>query len=131
MTSMETVGLYVALNLLLHCFLMLRIGGQRMKAKVNLGDGGDATLIGRIRAQGNYVENMPIALIALFALAMLSVSANVIHGFGAVFLLARLFHAHGITRDGHLGKGRTIGAALTLLTHLGAAGFILYKIFAG
>ncbi|NNC37984.1 MAG: hypothetical protein HKO02_11040 [Hyphomonadaceae bacterium] len=131
MTLFEIVGLYVALNLLLHIFLMLQVGNQRMKSKVSLGDGGDATLLGKIRAQGNFVENAPKVLIALIVMASLSASPLALHIVGAGFTIGRLFHAHGITRPGHAGKGRTIGAILTVVTIVYAAVYILLRIFTG
>jgi uncharacterized membrane protein YecN with MAPEG domain len=131
MTLFEIVGLYVALNLLLHIFLMLQVGTQRGKSKVSLGDGGDSILLGKIRAQGNFIENAPMVLIALIVMASLSATPIVLHIFGALFTIGRLCHAHGITRENNSGKGRTIGAITTLLTLLGSAVFILYKVFAG
>ena len=130
MTLFEIVGLYVALNLLLHIYLLMSVGNQRMKSKVSLGDGGDATLLGKIRAQGNFVENAPMVLIALIAMATLSASPTALHIVGAVFTFGRVAHAHGITRPGNLGKGRTIGATTTFLTLLGSSAYILYKIIA-
>lgn len=131
MTLFEIVGLYVAINLLLHIFLMLQVGNQRMKSKVSLGDGGDAALLGKIRAQGNFVENAPMVLVGLIALASLSATPLILHIVGAGFTVSRLFHAHGITRPNNNGKGRAIGAMLNLLAILIAAVYILYKIFTG
>ena len=131
MTLFEIVGLYVALNLLLHVVLMLNVGNQRMKSKVSLGDGGDPALLGKIRAQGNFVENAPFVLIALITMASLSASPIALHIVGILFTVGRLFHAHGITRPNHNGAGRTIGAISVLVALLGAAGYILYKLFAG
>ena len=65
MTSFQIVALYVALNLILVCVLMMRVGSQRMNKKVNIGDGGDSDLQARIRAHGNYTENAPLALLGL------------------------------------------------------------------
>lgn len=131
MTLFEIVGLYVAINLLLHIFLMLQVGAQRAKSKVSLGDGGDPALLGKIRAQGNFVENAPMVLVGLIAMAFLSATPLWLHIVGAGFTVSRLFHAHGITRANNSGKGRTIGAILNLLSLLIAAIYILYKIMTG
>jgi len=72
MTTFQIVALYVALNLILACVLMLRVGTQRTDKKVSLGDGGDSLLLSRIRAHANFTENAPLALIGLFGLAMAS-----------------------------------------------------------
>lgn len=131
MTLFEIVGLYVALNVLLHIFLMMNVGLQRGKSKVSLGDGGDPVLLGKIRAQGNFVENAPMVLIAMIAMASLSASPLALHIVGAGFTIGRVFHAHGITRANNNGVGRVIGASSNLFILLGAALYILYKIFAG
>lgn len=129
MTLFQIIALYTALNMLLACVLMLRVGTQRLGKKVSLGDGGDAHLLARIRAHGNFIENAPLALIGLFALAMMGAPSLVLHIFGAGFLIGRLLHAQGMDTKNALGKGRQIGSVLTLLTFIGQALFLLYLIF--
>ena len=72
MTTLQIVAFYVALSLLLNPVLMFRIGLVRQKSKISLGDGGDDELLTRIRTHGNFTEVAPLALIGLFAIAMLS-----------------------------------------------------------
>ncbi len=129
MTLFEIAALYIALNLILTPILMYRVGQVRLGKKIDLGDGGDALMFSRIRAHGNFIENAPLALIGLIGLAMLSAPALAIHVFGAVFFIGRILHAMGMA--GSFGKGRLIGTVLTLLTHFGQAGFILFLIFTG
>lgn len=130
MTLFQIVALYVALNLLLLPVLMLRVGNIRIKEKIGLGDGGNASLLARIRAHANFTETTPFALIGLFALAGLSAPALMLHIFGAGFTIGRVAHAHGMAGKDANGKGRTLGALLSLLTFLGMAGCLLYLIFA-
>lgn len=131
MTLFQIVALYVAINLILLVILTIRVGQKRVSGKVSLGDGGDAGLLARVRTHGNFTENAPYALIGLFALAMLSASPVMLHVFGVAFTLGRIAHAHGMAQAGANGKGRMIGALLSMLTFLGMAGCLLYKIFAG
>ena len=131
MTLFQIIGLYVGLNLLLHIFLMVRVGGQRMKSKVSLGDGDDTSLLGRIRAHGNFTENAPFVLIALITMAQLGATAIPLHIVGAGFTISRLFHSHGITREDNNGIGRTIGATVTSIVIVYAAIYILYRVFTG
>ena len=72
MTLFEIVGLYVALNSLLLAILTYRVGTVRLKEKIYLGSDDNFHLQKRIRAQGNYTEFAPIALIGLFMLASLN-----------------------------------------------------------
>ena len=129
MTTFQIVALYVALHLILAPILMFRVGQIRIKEKVSLGDGDSPALFARIRAHGNYVETAPFALIGLFALAMMNAHSISLHLFGAVFLLGRLLHAHGMAQVGSNGKGRVVGMMMTLFTFFGTALYLLWLIF--
>ena len=50
---------------ILHIWLAVRVSRARRQLKVSVGDGGNEALLRRIRAHGNYVENMPFFLILL------------------------------------------------------------------
>lgn len=129
MTSFQIIAFYTALNLILACVLTLRVGTQRSDKKVSLGDGGNSLLLSRIRAHANFTENAPLALIGLFALAMMNGHIIALHIFGAGFLIGRILHAQGMGGKNALGKGRVIGMLLTLITSLGQAFYLLYLVF--
>lgn len=129
MTLFQIVALYIALNLILTPILMYRVGQVRIGKKIDLGDGGDDLMLSRIRAHGNFTENAPLALIGLIALAMLQAHPIALHIFGAAFFIGRILHAMGMAKT--FGQGRLVGTLLTLLTHLGQAGYILFLVFTG
>lgn len=129
MSLEQIVALYVALNLILAPVLMYRVGQIRIGEKISNGDGGNAMLNSRIRAHGNFIENAPLALIGLMALAMLGAHPIALHVFGAVFFIGRILHAMGMS--GAFGQGRLVGTLSAILTHLGQAGFILFLVFTG
>ncbi len=129
MTTFQIISLYAALNLILACILMLHVSNKRISQKVSVGDGGDAGLLARIRAHGNYIESAPLALIGLFALAMMNAHVMALHIFGAGFLIGRVCHMHGMDQENANGKGRIIGSILTLLTLLGTALYLLFLVF--
>jgi uncharacterized membrane protein YecN with MAPEG domain len=129
MTTFQIVAFYIALHLILAPVLMFRVGQIRIKEKISIGDGNSPALMARIRAHGNYTETAPFALIGLIALAMLSAPALVLHIFGAIFLLGRLLHAHGMAQKNANGKGRFYGTLMTLFTFLGTAIYLLWLIF--
>lgn len=129
MTHLQIAALYLALHLILAPILMLRVGQLRLSNKVNLGDGGNSALSARIRAHGNYIENAPLALIGLFALALLQAAPLALHIFGGGFLLGRILHASGMAAEKSMGKGRPLGMLLTLLSFLGMAVYLLILIF--
>jgi len=129
MTTFQIVAFYIALNLILAPVLMFRVGQIRIKEKISIGDGNSPALMARIRAHGNYTETAPFALIGLIALAMLSAPSIALHLFGAIFLLGRLLHAHGMAQKNANGKGRFYGTLMTLFTFVGTAIYLLWLIF--
>lgn len=129
MTTFQIVALYVALHLILIPVLTFRVGQVRIREKINLGDGENPLLLARMRAHGNYVETAPFALIGLFALAMMGANHIGLHLFGAVFLIGRLLHAHGMAQKNSGGIGRVIGMLMTFFTFFGTALYLLFLIF--
>lgn len=128
MTLFQIVAFYIALHCIMAPLLMFRVGKIRMKERVSLGDGGNAELQARIRTHGNYIENMPLALLGLAALAWLGAAPWALHLFGAAFFIGRIFHAMGMAGKHANGKPRLYGMLLTLFTHFGQALSILYLI---
>ena len=129
MTLFQIAALYIALNLFLTPVLMYRIGQVRIRKNILLGDGGNDLVLSRMRAHANFTENAPLALIGLIGLAMLGASPIVLHVFGAAFFIGRILHAMGMAKA--LKQGRLIGTLITLLTHFGQAGCLLFLIFTG
>lgn len=127
MTAFQIVAFYVALSLLFNPVLMLRIGLVRQKKKINLGDGGDADMLARIRAHGNFAEVAPLALIGLMAVALMNGSPILLHIFGATYFIGRILHFLGMR--GTFGQGRLIGTLMTLFTFLGLGVYLLILTF--
>jgi uncharacterized protein len=118
MTALESAALWIALNTVFLIVISFHVGKMRIKHKVNLGDGGNSDVQCAIRAQGNYVEYAPIALIGLSALSMIGGSSVLVHILGAAFLAARIAHFLGL---GVWSKGRLVGTLGTMLTLLATA----------
>ena len=112
-------GLYAALLGVLIIVLLLRIVAKRFKHRIGVGDGGEKSLLLAIRAHGNAIETIPIALILLAALELNKGSAQTLHIFGAVLLFARAAHAFGISRTAKVNPGRFIGTVLTITVIIG------------
>lgn len=127
MTLFEIVASYIAFFLLMNIVLMYLIGQTRLAKKIDLGDGGDAQMLARVRAHGNFSETVPILMLGLIALAMLSAPVWALHLVGGGMVAGRLLHALGMY--GKFGKGRLIGTLSFLLLSLFTAGYIAFKIF--
>ncbi len=129
MTALESAGFWIALNIVFLFLISARVGQMRMKHKVNLGDGGNSDVQCAIRAQGNYIEYAPLALIGLYALSAIGASALLVNILGAAFLAVRVAHFMGLGL-GRWSKGRVVGTMGTMLTLLATALALLVLIFA-
>ncbi len=103
--------LYAAVAALMLISLSVRVIGMRRRRRVSIGDGEDEILARRIRAQGNFIEYVPMALVLLLLLELGGASAWLLHGLGIALLAGRLVHAWSLAA--HNGTGRIIGMGLT------------------
>ena len=106
MSSAQAAALQIGLLILLMLGLKLYVGNRRAKFKVPSGDThpefGRAT-----RVQLNAVEDVPVLMIGIAALAALGMSAWYIHLAGFVLLVARIAHAAGLASSSGFSAGRS------------------------
>jgi uncharacterized membrane protein YecN with MAPEG domain len=96
----------------------------RFRASAPIGDGGDEGLRRRIRAQGNFIEYVPLALLALALAEYRQASTLLVLGLGAALVLGRLLHAGGMLGGSVLLRGA--GMLLTYASLLGSAGYLIF-----
>jgi uncharacterized membrane protein YecN with MAPEG domain len=105
---------------IINIWLSMRIGRLRMAHKISIGDDAGGPLTARMRAQLNFVENTAFVLVLIAAIELSGKGAPWLAWVAAVYMLGRV--AHGLGMDGGtLGKGRSVGTAITMLTQLGLA----------
>lgn len=105
---------------LINLWLSIRCGQVRSKAGISIGTGGNNLMERRMRAQLNFAENTPWVLALVAALELAGKGGAWLAPVAGIYMLGRV--AHGLGMDGTaLGKGRTIGTIITLLTQLGLA----------
>ena len=70
-----------------------------------------------LRVQANFVENVPLALILLFAVELTigGGSSLPVHILGCLLVLCRVLHAYGMSRDPGANYPRLIGAQGTFV----------------
>ncbi len=90
-TSMLT-GVFVIMLVV----LALQVSIRRRQLRISLGDGNDEILRRRIRAHGNFIEYVPLALIALGLIEASGAPVTLVSGLAIAMLLARVIHAIGI-----------------------------------
>lgn len=82
-----------------HIWLALRCSMVRIKQKVLMGDGGNPTMVARMRAHANFTENAPLFLILLGLNELGEGSARWLWIAGIAFIVARISHALGMDRN--------------------------------
>ncbi len=107
---------YASILTLLALTLAFLTGRRRFKTGTNLGLGEDFGMLQITRAHGNLIENALFFLVLLFLLETVAQIPNIyLLIMGDVFLLARLAHAYGITREDGKSIFRAIGTLATIL----------------
>lgn len=97
MTLTYTLMFAVAFALL-NLWLAFRAGKARLGAKISIGDGGNPLLAARMRAQANFLEYVPLALILIGLIEMRVGPSQLLFGLGTVLVLGRVAHAFGMER---------------------------------
>jgi uncharacterized protein len=114
--TLTAAGLAALINI----WLSIRVGQVRTREKVFTGDGGNDSVIRRMRAHSNFIENAPfvLALILAIELSKGPGTPGWLWWVMVVFMVGRV--AHGLGMDGGVfGKGRMVGTLITMLTLLG------------
>ena len=113
---------------ILHIWLAARVSRVRGLVKVSVGDGGNEALLRRIRAHGNYVENVPFFLVLIVLLELGGADPRFLWGAGIAFILARIAHAFGMDRPSAR-LLRMIGMMASTLILLGLALWAIYMAY--
>lgn len=124
---MRITGLYAALLALLVIALSVRVSRLRRRHGHGLGDGGNRDMACAIRAHGNAVEYVPLALVLMLVLELNQTWPMLLHVFGIVLLVARVAHAAGLSGSPGYSAGRFVGAAGTLLVIIAMALLLIWQ----
>lgn len=88
-----------------------------------LGDGGDPTMLRRIRGHANFAEYVPLILLMMGFLEVGHTSIYVLHALGIALVVSRILHGYALSFTERFSFGRTWGAALTFAV-LGVSGVL-------
>lgn len=98
-------------------YLLLSVIRMRRDLKIAWGDGGNQDLMRQIRAHGNFVETVPMALILMLVAELSMAPIWFLHLMGLTLIGARAAHYIGLTRDGGIMKFRVGGMAGTITVY--------------
>ncbi|KRB79769.1 GST-like protein [Sphingomonas sp. Root710] len=109
---------------IVNLWLAVRIVTIRLKAKVLIGDGGNALLTARTRAQLNFAEYTPIVLILIGLIELARGTSNWLWAVGIIYIVGRILHPFGMDKQTPHPL-RAAGILTTWLVLIGLAGYAL------
>ncbi|MFB3101678.1 MAG: MAPEG family protein [Alphaproteobacteria bacterium] len=128
--SVAVTGLYAGILGIVFFVLSMRVISNRVRAKVNLLDGGDDALTRAMRVHGNFTEYVPFALLLMALAEIQGGSGLFIHVLGTVLIVCRLSHAYAITATTGQNPFRFIGFVGTFCVIFAAGGYSIYRFAA-
>ena len=124
---MMVTPLYAGLLVFWFLVLSIRVIRRRGSEKIALGDGGNSGMLRLIRAQANFAEYVPLALLLMAIMELSHFSIYLLHGMGVTLLVARLLHGYSLSFTNQFMFGRVAGAGLTFLVLAVAAVMCVYQ----
>ncbi|MBX2833849.1 MAG: MAPEG family protein [Micavibrio sp.] len=114
-------GLYAAILAIIQFILTMKISSIRRRKGISIGDGGDEVLGNKVRAHGNFIETVPLALFLILVSELSGAPYWALHVLGVALVIGRILHAIGMIIENKF-MYRFVGMVLTLLMLiLGAA----------
>ncbi len=123
---MFVTPLYAGILVIWFIVLSVRVVNLRRRGII-FGDNGDVGVIRIVRAQANFAEYVPLALLLMGFLEVSRFSIYLLHGLGLTLLIARLIHGAALSFGWQIRFGRVAGAALTFIVLLIEAALCLYQ----
>lgn len=120
-------GFYAGLCALILVFLIVNVVRRRLKYRVAFGSGDHPDLNRHIRAHGNFVETVPLALVLLLVMEMRGAPFWIIHWLGALLVLGRISHIIGVTTGKGYGPYRMAGMILTVSVYVIGGALAIYQ----
>ena len=113
---MLVTSLYSSLLAIIFLILTIKVIRIRKTTKITIGDNNNQSLQKAIRAQGNFAETVPLALILLALSENLGTSMPLLHISGFTLLLGRMIHSYGISCVQENFNLRIAGMSLTIFS---------------
>lgn len=115
-----TIGAIVLTNM---------VSARRGKLNISILYGDDDMLPVLVRRHGNFVENVPLALLLLLLSELGGMAGVYLHAMGIVLIVSRLLHAIGLSATQTSAPLRIAGGVGTQLVMLSAVIFLLFQQF--
>ena len=126
MTAIPITSLFIGLLALIQVPLTVMVGYRRVQTEIQFLDGGDLTLLRRMRAHANFTETVPIVLLAMAASELSALAPWLLWLGGTSLVCGRLMHAGTLVLLGW-GPTRALGMILTFLPMIGFGAWSLIR----
>ncbi|WP_290525542.1 MAPEG family protein [Alcanivorax sp.] len=121
LVSLPITALYAALSGFLIIALAANVVRLRLAKKVSLGDGGHKDVSRAIRAHGNTIEYLPLALILMALLEINGGGGTALHSYGILLVGGRVVYSYGmLVPRSSANLARQLGVVTSWLVILGA-----------
>ncbi|KZX61264.1 MULTISPECIES: MAPEG family protein [unclassified Alcanivorax] len=121
LVSLPITALYAALSGFLIIALAANVVRLRLAKKVSLGDGGHKDVSRAIRAHGNTIEYLPLALILMALLEINGGGSTALHSYGILLVGGRVVYSYGmLVPRSSANLARQLGVVTSWLVILGA-----------
>ena len=123
------ITLYAGILGLLYITLSAYVIKGCFKHEVSLGDAGNDDMIKRVRAHGNFIEYVPLALILIILAEFEGISEFIIHGLCISLIIGRLMHAFGLLEKDSSSIARRGGMVITFMVIVTASLLCISSFF--
>ena len=125
--QLEITSLYAAAATLLFLVLTYRTIKMRAEKKISILHNGDMDLALRMRQHGNFIENVPLALILMAIVETQGAGSIWLHAIGILLIAARIMHPIGLKIEHPAHPLRILGGLGTHAAMLIAVYLIIQK----
>ena len=121
-------ALYASILALIVTALAINVTAHRAKLKVEVGDGGNPTMLRMIRIHGNAVEYIPIGIVLMALYELDGGRPLALHAAGIALIVGRLVYIGALWNSAKPGALRAVAVTLTWLTIAALAVLNLWQL---
>jgi uncharacterized protein len=127
--QLQHTALYAAMLGLMMIVLRMIVTIMRAKTGISIEHNGNMALAERIRWHGNFIKNVPMALILMGLAETGGASPTLLNASGVILIVSRILHPFGLKHDNAKAVLRIVSGVGTTLSILLCIGAILWQLY--
>ncbi len=127
--TLQITAFYAALLGIMMIVLRMVVTIVRARTNISIHHGDNLHLAERIRWHGNFIENVPMALILMGLAEAGGASVTLLTSAGAILVVSRLLHPFGLRHDNAKNPIRIVSGIGTTLAVAICIGAIFWQIY--